>query len=191
MASGNGDAEPPATVTIDPRGDLLLIVGETKQPVLVSARVLQVACEVFRAMLGPNFKEGQELERHNVQNSGPYTLPLPDEEPEPMEVLCRVLHHSYHQLYEKAMSMDLLTSVAAVADKYDCASALYYPATVWLEAKLQLATTLGHESLLAIALQLDSPHVFRKISQNLILNWGGSYERLANKGNIDATVLCM
>lgn len=65
MASAHGDGEPPATITIDPRGDLLLIVGEIKRPMLVSARVLQVASEVFRAMLGPNFKEGQELAQHN------------------------------------------------------------------------------------------------------------------------------
>jgi hypothetical protein len=65
MATEIGGHNPPSTITIDPRGDLLLIVGGIKQPVLVSARVLRMASEVFRAMLGPDFKEGKELAHHN------------------------------------------------------------------------------------------------------------------------------
>lgn len=60
-ATGGG-AEPTATVTIDPRGNLLLIAGEAKHPILVSSPVLQLASEVFRAMLGPKFKEGKRAQ---------------------------------------------------------------------------------------------------------------------------------
>jgi hypothetical protein len=65
MATENGGDDPSSTITIDPRGDLLLIVGDIKQPVLVSAHVLQMTSEVFCAMLGPDFKEGKELAHHN------------------------------------------------------------------------------------------------------------------------------
>lgn len=81
--------------------------------------------------------------------------------------------------------MDLLKSVAALADKYDCASALYHPATVWLEAKVPEATSPGFESLLAVAIQLDTPLIFTKTSRELIHGWDGSYKKLVNKDEVD------
>ena len=44
---------------IDPNGDLILEVGD--RSLLVSSKVLSIASPVFRTMLGPNFKEGENL----------------------------------------------------------------------------------------------------------------------------------
>lgn len=89
------------------------------------------------------------------------------------------------------MNIKLLASVARLADKYNCASAFYYPATAWLTAMETKAHLPGYESLFVAAMQLDSPSLFHKISQSLIMDWTGSFKRLAEKGEVDMDVICM
>jgi hypothetical protein len=122
---------------------------------------------------------------------GPYRLPVPDDEVEGLVTLLNVLHHKICVTDEKPMNMERLKAVAIVADKYDCTSALYYPATTWLEASMAMVTTPGYESLLTVAYQLDSPLVFTKISKKLVFEWTGSFKKLADEGNLDAGILCM
>ena len=51
----------PKKIIIDPAGDVLLAIGEPPVSLLVSTKVLSVASDVFRAMFGPRFVEGQDL----------------------------------------------------------------------------------------------------------------------------------
>lgn len=53
-------------VICDPSGDIMLIVGSQKGGIQVSSKVLKLTSPVFKAMLGPNFKEGIELTKRYV-----------------------------------------------------------------------------------------------------------------------------
>lgn len=48
-------------ILIDPEGDLLLIVGNIKQPILVSSHVLHSAGKGFREIIGEDFEKTKEL----------------------------------------------------------------------------------------------------------------------------------
>lgn len=65
----NVGSQTPGPMLLDPEGDVILATtpGEGAiQKVLVCSRILSLASPVFAKMLGPNFKEGQEL-RHKCQ----------------------------------------------------------------------------------------------------------------------------
>jgi hypothetical protein len=51
----------PTSVVCDPQGDIRLIVSGERRQILVSSVVMRLSSKVFKAMLGPNFKEGNEL----------------------------------------------------------------------------------------------------------------------------------
>lgn len=57
---------PPAELTIDYNGDLLLIIGAQQVPMLVSSKHPALVSEVFAAMLADRFKEGNEFAKHDV-----------------------------------------------------------------------------------------------------------------------------
>lgn len=50
--------QPPATLEIKADGDLLLLIGSDKLPLLVSSHIFRTASKVFDAMLSPTFQEG-------------------------------------------------------------------------------------------------------------------------------------
>jgi hypothetical protein len=52
---------PSPTIKVDPAGDVILKVGDVS--LLVSSKVLMVASTYFRALFGPNFSEGESLNR--------------------------------------------------------------------------------------------------------------------------------
>ena len=60
---------------IDPHGDVILIVGQDKKRLRVSAMMLFAASPVFKALLGPHFREGQRPR----SASNPTEITLPDD----------------------------------------------------------------------------------------------------------------
>jgi hypothetical protein len=60
------DSEALQPVICDPSGDVMLIVGSNKGKIQVSSKVLRLASPVFKALLGPNFKEGIELTKRYI-----------------------------------------------------------------------------------------------------------------------------
>ncbi|KAM0499108.1 hypothetical protein ACHAP8_005816 [Fusarium lateritium] len=57
------DTHPDAIIDIAPDGDLILVVGPKKTKLRVRSTLLAAASKPFSAMLGPNWKEGNDL-RH-------------------------------------------------------------------------------------------------------------------------------
>lgn len=113
--------------------------------------ILRHASSVFKAMLGPHFKEGNEL-----ATSSSVEIPLPDDDPYSMEAICYALHMLYDDAPSKLDALDLI-SVADHCDKYDIRVATRPAMNMWLEvcevAEIDRSmSTLGQ--LMEIAFQL-------------------------------------
>ncbi|KAE9969057.1 hypothetical protein EG328_007114 [Venturia inaequalis] len=156
----------PGNVVVDPDGDVLLLIGtDNSNPELsiqVSSKVLSVASKVFRAMFSRNFRE--------ALSSMPVKIPLPDDNPDAILTLCKVLHFDTADL---ATTHDIakLQGFAVVADKYDCVLACIFYGRVWLTLFWEDSCALPE--ILALAYLFDDPHTFKKVSATLLLSGDG------------------
>ena len=105
------------TVTDD--GDVCLIL-EHRQ-LRVSSNVLMQKSLVFKAMLGPNFSEGQQP--RSAEN--PLTVKLEDDDTESIAILCVLLHKgvdeaclNIHDKVQATHAATRLARLAIVVDKY-------------------------------------------------------------------------
>lgn len=140
MASSNsGDL-----VVVDPEGDLMLKVGRkvrgqkrkiederavpNAKVIKVSSKILTISSPVLKAMLTGNSREGQP----SLNQNNPPTLELPEDAPEYMEALCKVLH--YHPQAAKRRSFSDIQEIALISDKYQCGRVL----APWFHRQLHL-----------------------------------------------------
>ena len=106
------------TIFIENEPDLVPICDGME--ICVSSQVLRSASQVFKAMLSPNFAEGQRL--LNGGKNEPCTVPLPEDDGNAVDALCWALHRQH--LGRMKISVSSLCDFAAVVDKYHCASAV-------------------------------------------------------------------
>lgn len=90
--------------------------------------ILRHASPVFRAMLGPHFSEGSTL-----ASSESVEIPLPDDDPDAMEVICYVLHMRNDDAPSELAGGDLIY-LAGLCDKYDLFVAMRPAMNLWLGA---------------------------------------------------------
>ncbi|GIZ45836.1 hypothetical protein CKM354_000898700 [Cercospora kikuchii] len=110
---------------IDPEGDVILVVGELDDQFQVSSAVLSKASPVFQAMLGPNFREGQQLRSNG--NTEPVEIPLPDDDPKAMTLMCRLLHCRDAPAEDERLVDNFKMLPAALAfDKYQVVGPLHW-----------------------------------------------------------------
>ncbi|XEV07515.1 hypothetical protein FSHL1_012802 [Fusarium sambucinum] len=162
------DTHPDAIIDIAPDGDLILVVGPKKTKLRVRSTLLAAASKPFSAMLGPNWKEGNDL-RHQ---QGPFELLLPEDDAVAMQIICVVIHYQNDKL-SRTLDADDVFAVAVAANKYDCAHVLRFARESWLR-------TYGKEShslvlLAASAYLFQDASAFRVITGVLVLNHVGSY----------------
>lgn len=101
----------PKVISIDPDGDLTLVVGIDKQRLRVSSKVL-AQTPVFRAMLLGSFREGLDIPNKEV--------PLPEDDGYAMKFLLCILHTNFKFLpHPQDVSMNELLNIAILCDKYD------------------------------------------------------------------------
>ena len=108
--------------TFADEGDVILVVGNEKQKMRVSSVILSMASPVFKALLGPHFREGQEPR----SSSSPVEVPLSDDESESMRDILDILHFRSGRMTALYMdsetrSAGYLLRFAVTADKYDLA----------------------------------------------------------------------
>ena len=166
FASANGnlvdEVKPPKAVSIDPEGDVYLMVGDTE--LQVSSKVLSLASKVFKALFQVNFQEGAKL-----AEDGSCRIKLPDDDVPTMQVVNLLLHHRQPDI---PIDTHLLQNVAIAADKYACTKALCY----W--AKVQVLSILKAPSradsidgaALFTAYVFDFHSVFWAISKRMVLS---------------------
>ncbi|MCJ1253187.1 hypothetical protein MMC24_000996 [Lignoscripta atroalba] len=169
-------------VGIDPKGDVILVVVGTEtrenseaeqQQLLVSSSVLSFASKVMAAMFGPHFKEGQGLD-----SSNPPHILFPDDDPSAMTLICKLLHHQYYPDDEADLTHSLLVSLAIICNKYDCAAALQYASSFWIEPFVHLAPNKTHQELLGVTYLFDNPRMFNRVTKELLLKYEGPYINL-------------
>ena len=160
-------------------GDVLLDLERGRIP--VHSEVLTRASPVFKAMLGPNFSEGQALR----SAANPKIITLQDDDTESMIALCVLLHRDLSTVHLKTSSVATKTAdatrilrVAILADKYalvdhlshDLGPALLTPFTGTLGArKLDLLQAL-HLVVAAYLLQQGEP--FTLFARRVIMDYG-------------------
>ncbi|EME41938.1 hypothetical protein DOTSEDRAFT_27044 [Dothistroma septosporum NZE10] len=105
-------------------GDVVLIVGGDdtvvgQKRLRVSSHMLSTASPVFKALLGPHFREGAQ----SRSSTSPVEIPLPDDISELLSYLCNLLHAKHLPAFD-ALNADKLYELALTVDKYDCSSTL-------------------------------------------------------------------
>jgi hypothetical protein len=157
---------------IDPSGDVLFSVGSSppNARLLVSSKVLSLTSPVFDAMFSPHFKEGSHL-----SPEVPSEVPLPDDEPEAMTVLCNCLHFRNGHV-PRNVDFPLLRSLAVLCDKYNCAKSIFPWSILWLQRWETEKCEDGFEALLIVIYALDCAEAFKKATKKAILEQIGPFD---------------
>jgi hypothetical protein len=145
---------------LDPAGDLTLVVGRHR--LLVSSRVLDLACPFFSKMLQPNsFLEG--IDQPNADT--PPTKIVQEDRADTFSLMCRVLH--YHPVSPPA-TIEEYHSLADLSDFYGCGRALSFHMGAWMSVwKLSILSTVQLQTLLWVAYVFHLRDQFRGVSLHL------------------------
>lgn len=88
------------------------------------------ASPVFKSMLSSRFEEGSNLNQH-----GTVEVPLREDNPEIMVLICKILHHR-NDLIPEHLEVQTALGISVLSDKDDFAAALKGIAMHWLAAGL-------------------------------------------------------
>lgn len=155
------DDSPPSTTIMDKNGDVLFELSKddaTKSHLLVSSKVLSLASLVFAAMFTHGFCEGE-----NLSSSSPRLIPLPDDDPAALTLLCKILHFRTVDI-PTTLEVAALANLAILCDKYDCADCVRPWSMLWLPQWLPHAGDDGFGKLLFITYALDLPDAFSEVT---------------------------
>ncbi|KAI1009412.1 hypothetical protein LB504_002951 [Fusarium proliferatum] len=170
----SADAQATSIVDIVPDGDILLVVGPDKIKLRVKSILLMAASRPFSAMLGPNWKEGQNMRDHD----GAFQLSLPDDNATALQIICCVVHYQNDRIPKTLPASDVL-AVAVAADKYDCLNALDFASNTWMRDREEKSEDLM--LLTAAAYLFRNTQTFKELTAALVLNHHGSYLGLSGK----------
>lgn len=152
------------------RGDVLLEPRHEGKPVgtlLVSSHVLSLASPVFDDMFNGNFSEGQTL-----STSSPKKIPLPDDDPEALILLCKITHLQTSQI-AKIVPLGQFTDFAILCDKYQCTEAVAFWSSLQIAEYLSKPLVKGIETLVFVTYVLDMPREFQQVTTHIIRDHGG------------------
>ena len=117
MSLKTPDSATPQIIDVDPAGDVILTVGSEEcgdqARLRVSSKVLSLASPGFGAMVSPKWSDSA----NKASCSEPQHIPLPEDNPSPMEWICHILHFCKDISTNKDISF--LVSVAQLCDKHD------------------------------------------------------------------------
>src|SRR5262249_24550771 len=85
-AERNGESD--LITDISPDGDVVLVVGPQNVRLRIHSQCLQCASNVFGAMFGPHWSEGQGLSKES-----PREVPLVEDDADALRIICCVIHH--------------------------------------------------------------------------------------------------
>ncbi|PLB53427.1 hypothetical protein P170DRAFT_424167 [Aspergillus steynii IBT 23096] len=117
---------------LDPNGDVILVVGieslEKLGKFLVSSKALSLASPVFKKLFSKSCLEGSKLEETKC-----FEVPLPEDDPEVMEIILRAMHF-LDPIVDEDVYLDsgLLADITIHANKYDCVKPLSSWVSKWL-----------------------------------------------------------
>ena len=120
----------------DPAGDIVLKVGSKDEATLirVHSKVLSLASPIFATMLSPRFAEGQALEENKGTVDSPTAIDLPDDDPEAMSLICRILHFKEDAAQQPCdVRFNTRVRLAQICEKYDMSRALSSWTNIWMD----------------------------------------------------------
>ncbi|OQV03776.1 BTB/POZ domain-containing protein [Cladophialophora immunda] len=147
-------------------------VVENEQPstlrIRVCSKFMTMCSPVFKAMLNGSFREGQVP----LSSLEPPTLELPEDDPQSMVELCKILHHKWDTNLEAFPSCVL--PLARAADKYDCTTII----RVWFNHQFLGEVSRGRKysrleiaQLISISYILDEAAAFYYFSAEALYRW--------------------
>ncbi|KAK1978641.1 hypothetical protein LZ30DRAFT_598687 [Colletotrichum cereale] len=143
------------TVYLDDNGDLRLCVGadvdEHPQDFVVCSRALGRSSPVLKAMLFGGFSESRP-----EQAGGEWSVDLPEDSTQAMEIVLNIVHGHFHLVPEKLPLMRLY-DVLTITEKYDMTVIIRPWARSWMQA-VKHQTDNAH--LLCVAWELGDAEVF-------------------------------
>ena len=185
-----GGPEEMIPVTIDPRGDICLVVHGVKEQeiddeedtdiqhrieityckeLLVSSNVMSMASPVFAAMFSSQFSEGQALEKHRSTKKIT-KVPLPEDNAEAMTLLCRILHLQHDDKLDCHTEAATLKDLARACHKYDCTKVMAVRHAVAAWTGLILLKRPGFQDLcdlLVAAFMFEDIRGFRSLTATI------------------------
>ena len=163
-----------ARVQIATNGDVVLVVGPHRKEIQVCSFILKNASTYFRAMFGPHFAEGKDL-----NSNDPKEVLMPYDNANALEVICNIVHLR-NDAVPQSLSPTEILELAVAADKFDCIVALKHASTLWLNPKSVTGISeLGY--LMAAAYILDNAQAFSDITLAMILHHTDSFLPLAEE----------
>ncbi|KAF8426725.1 hypothetical protein EV426DRAFT_560114 [Tirmania nivea] len=167
-------ASPPkvASIEFDLEGDVLLILSSPSgiARFRVNSNILCIASPVFRAMLGAKsqFKERASLSAR-TSTSEPLELSLPDDDPNALGVILRVIHLQ-HDWVPPSLDEKQLYAVAVICDKYDMRQSLEVWLTKWISTLVEPpAAPISGDKWLFIAHAFARKDLYSRLTKDLIL----------------------
>lgn len=157
---------------IIPDSDCILVVGPEKIRIHANSLFLSAASGPFRAIFGPDWKEGHDL-RHQADL---VEIPLPEDDATAFQRLCAVLHHQNDSIPRKLPALAIL-SIAVLADKYDCVRAAKFACESWLHSGWDATSDVL--VVAAAAYLLRNEIAFRNTTKKLILTHNGPFTAIS------------
>ncbi|KAM4067065.1 hypothetical protein HRG_001069 [Hirsutella rhossiliensis] len=158
-------------ILIATRGDLILLVGESRRRIRVHSEVMHEGSSVFHVLLGsrPNASPREA-------NKRPIELSLPDDNAGTIALLCNILHCAT-TLKHTPSSREIL-ALAKAARKYNALPRAVFTAEVWIEKLSGFQNSELLWDLLLAAYEMDLDGSFDKVSRQLLLMHSGSFREL-------------
>ena len=149
---------------MDPNGDITLLVGEEKRKLRVARNILCLGSPVFAKMLAPgsHFMEAQVT---ILSDDGTKHISLLADELEPLTLVLRIMHHRTKDVPTE-LSLDPLSQVAVLCDKYDLLGCIRQWTTSWCGGSV----AKEDRRWLLIAFVFENANAFREITKSLILH---------------------
>lgn len=168
---------PVGTIVLD--GDVIFVVGEEKRQLRVHSLFLRTVSSVFNAMLGPRYSEGT-----NLSPDIPKLIPLPEDDPETMEIIFGIIHFR-QDIATDQLEPEAVYRLAIAIDKYDMTQALKVYTSGWLDCdKIHDSGKLWQ--LAKAAYLLHNDRAFETATLGLLYYYKEPYIHLRN---IDTTAI--
>ncbi|KAI6841241.1 hypothetical protein KC340_g2003 [Hortaea werneckii] len=191
MADTKAEQPDRRDVDVDADGDIILALPKNLY-IRVSSAVLSLVSPVFKAMLGPHFREGNKP-RSSAQ---PNEIPLPEDDGIAMKHLCLLIHGRTGDSYNHGDRTfpTQLHALAVLADKYDCVEAISLPAEAMLSRFWNYRTTqpLSMEQMACLAMAAASLRLgplFHAFTKSIVLDYHVPYTVLKPMMPLDLIML--
>lgn len=162
----DGTRTGPATLVIDPEGDLYMKLDDGS--LKVSRKALSLSSPVFLAMLGANSKFKEATDR-TLDHSGVQVVSFEDDNFETMTIIARIIHLQSDKV-PATITFKQLYQVAVMCDKYDLKRCLGPWTNIWATPYLDCYKRQGYEEWLFMSIVFQYDDLFKEVTRHLVIN---------------------